>query len=404
MIHYITTNGIEQPWVYSELQTIRKAGIRAALHSMRKPNIIFFESEEMRSCKENTNIIYPIPIFRLLFSLFKAPFLYRLNFLEVLVNGFIGHRESILIRIKSLFHFVVACHWAQSISNTKVDLIHAQWAHSCATIGMYAAWLMDVPFSFTGHAVDLFRERAALLDKIKRAEFIVCISKFHRQFYLENGAKEEQLILSYCGIDSSKFKPKLISESKHRPFQILSSGRLVEKKGFHLLIDACKILSNRELNFKCLISGSGENLSFLNQQISDLNLQDKVKITGKPLMQADIQGFMDSGDCYCLPCIRSRDNDIDGLPLTLVEAMACGLPVISTNLVGIPDVIINKKTGLLVEPNSIVQIASAIEKLYNDPVLCAKLAKSGRSHATEVFDLKTCVTPLIKQFYSITHQ
>ena len=138
-----------------------------------------------------------------------------------------------------------------------IDAIHAQWAHSCGTIGMYGAWLLGVPFSFTGHATDLFRDRVALHDKIRRAEFIICISSFHREFYKKHGARDEQLHLAYCGIDVSDFAPSPSPNRCGERLRILSSGRLVEKKGFPYLIDACRLLADRGVPFECVIAGSG---------------------------------------------------------------------------------------------------------------------------------------------------
>jgi colanic acid/amylovoran biosynthesis glycosyltransferase len=107
---------------------------------------------------------------------------------------------------------------------------------------------------------------------------------------------------------------------------------------------------------------------------------------------------MHKGDCYCLPCVWASDNDVDGLPQMLMEAMACGLPVVSTRLVGIPDLVIDGQTGILLEPNRADTIAEAIEKLYRCPELRETLAKQGRERVIETFNLETCVDPLIDEF------
>ena len=103
---------------------------------------------------------------------------------------------------------------------------------------MYGAWLLGKSFSFTGHASDLFRDRVALEDKVRRAAFIICISTFHRDYYKKLGARDEQLVITYCGIDVSLFSPKPAEQPRQQPVTILSSGRLVDKKGFDYLIDA----------------------------------------------------------------------------------------------------------------------------------------------------------------------
>jgi glycosyltransferase involved in cell wall biosynthesis len=107
---------------------------------------------------------------------------------------------------------------------------------------------------------------------------------------------------------------------------------------------------------------------------------------------------MHGGDVYCLPCVWASDDDVDGLPQMLMEAMACGLPAVSTQLVGIPDLIENEKSGLLVQPRRSSELADALERLIRDPELAARLAATGRERVVEVFDLSRCLTPLMDQF------
>jgi glycosyltransferase involved in cell wall biosynthesis len=261
---------------------------------------------------------------------------------------------------------------------------------------MYAAWLLDKPFSFTGHGTDLWRDRVALEDKIRRSEFIVCISKFHRDLYLKHGARPEQLYIVYCGIDVEQFSPP--SEQRQPNdglIHIRSSGRLVEKKGFIYLIEACKILVDRKVPFECIIAGSGPVEHELREAIDRLNLGAYVTLTGEALKQEDIAAFSHSGTVYCLPCVWASDNDADGLPQMLMENMASGLPAISTRLVGIPDLIIDGETGLLVEPNNAKEIADAIERIGNDSDLARRLAEAGRNHILRHFDLETALEPLL---------
>jgi glycosyltransferase involved in cell wall biosynthesis len=398
MIHYMTTNGIGNAWVGNELRVVAKEGIPFMLHSLVRPPSTFFSSEDVLSKGDATRVLYPLPLSRGLKSLALAPLRFRKRFAGALWNAVTGKRETLRNRLVGLYHLYVACEWAGNLKNEDVDLIHSQWIHSGGTVAMYGAWLLDKPFSFTGHAADLFRERCALEDKIRRASFIVCISSFHRDFYLKHGARPEQLHIAYCGIDTAHFSPRLRQRVSGQAVRILSSGRLVEKKGFDVLIEACKILHDRGVAFECAIAGSGPLESALRAQVERVGLSSKISLTGQPLKQEDIPAFMHGGDVYCLPCVWASDDDVDGLPQMLMEAMACGLPAVSTQLVGIPDLIENEKSGLLVQPRRSSELADALERLIRDPELAARLAATGRERVVEVFDLSRCLTPLMDQF------
>ena len=172
----------------------------------------------------------------------------------------------------------------------------------------------------------------------------------------------------------------------------------MEKKGFARLIEACRILADRGASFDCVIGGSGELESELRSQVQRLGLEERVKLTGETLLQERITEFMHRGDVYVLPCVRAADSDVDGLPQMLVEAMACGLPAISTRLVGIPDLVQPEKTGLLVEPQDAAGLAEAIDRLMRDRPLAARLAAAGRRRVEEHFNLETCLEPLIERY------
>ena len=403
MIHYITSTGVGNAWVGNELMSLADNGITFRLHSLHKPAATFFKSDRVAEIAEQTNIIYPLGVGRVIASLLLAPFLFPRSFFPALCNSLFGRKESFKIRLKSFMHFCVACVWARTLRTQNVAHIHSQWINSCGTVGMYGAWLLGKPFSFTGHAADLFRERCALKDKIARAQFIVCISTFHRNFYLAEGADADKLLVSYCGIDSTKFSPsspeKSTSEAGQKgPIRLISAARLVEKKGFKYLITACKSLKDKNVAFECVIAGDGPLLAQLERQLERQDLGDVVSLTGRPLLQEDVPDFMRGGDIYCLPCVWASDGDVDGLPQMLMEAMACGVPVISTRLVGIPDLIDDSETGLLAEPNDADDLAEKIEQLINDKTLRRKLSVQGREKVEGQFDLSNCLEPLLGKF------
>ncbi|QDU89352.1 GDP-mannose-dependent alpha-(1-6)-phosphatidylinositol monomannoside mannosyltransferase [Pirellulimonas nuda] len=397
MIHYITTDGVGNATVANELRQLDRAGIPYRLHAMRRPGRLFHTSDWANEISRQTHYLYPLPLLPVIWSAVLAPFIFGTRCFAAGWNALTGERESLRGRLAGIAHFLVACHWARSLRRSEMTHLHSQWAHSGATIGMYGAWLLGKPFSFTGHACDLFRDRVALGDKIRRAEFIVCISEFHREFFLAQGARPEQLFIAYCGIDTTHFVPER-KTGRGGPFKIVSVSRLVEKKGYRYMLEACRLLLDRGVEIECVIGGSGPLAAQLQTFVQELGLAEHVAITGKAVAQEDLPSFYHWGDVFCLPCVWAADQDVDGLPQTLMEAMACEIPVVSTRLVGIPDLVLDGETGLLVEAEDAQQLAAALEKLQQDAVLRERLGAAGRAHVLQRFNVRTCLDPLLDRY------
>ncbi len=398
MIHYMTIQGVGDAWVGNELRVVGGHDIPVRLHALRAPQKTFFKSDDITALAEATDTLYPIAKRAIVLAVAAAPLRFGARFWGALGQALFGPRESLRIRLLGLWHLGVACHWAHKVRDQDVSHIHSQWAHAGASVAMYGAHLLGRSFSFTGHAADLFRERAALRAKIKAADFIVCISEFHREFYLSEGADPDKLFVVYCGIDTTHFTPVRRTRPKGAPVRILSSGRLVEKKGFDVLIRALGLLKSQGRPFEAVIAGSGPLEAELRDQIRAAGLEDEITLTGEALKQEDIPTFMASGDLYTLPCQRAADGDVDGLPQMLMEAMACGLPAVSTDLVGIPDLILDGETGLLVPPQAAEPLAAALARLDDDETLASSLAASGRRHVLDKFDLQICLEPLLARY------
>lgn len=400
MIHYMTTIGVGDAWVANELRVVSKNGIPYRLHALTRPEATYFSSPDVAAMNAAANVLYPMTKRQALMAFLAAPGRFGGVFWSALWNALTGPRESLRIRAVGLWHLAVACHWAAGLRGEKVSLIHSQWIHSAGTVAMYGAWLLNVPFSFTGHAADLFRNRQALTDKIRRAAFIGCISEFHRDFFLKEGARAEQLRIVYCGLDLSHFSAKPPRErTEGEAYHILSAGRLVEKKGFDVFIRAIGILRDRGVNARATIAGSGPLEARLRARIAQMGLDDIITLTGTAIKQEDIPAFMEGGDVYALHCVWASDNDVDGLPLMLMEAMACGRPSVSTRIVGIPDLVIHEKTGLLVEPDDNAEaLADALQRVLENPELAAELVGNANKHLKETFDLKSCLEPLLNEY------
>jgi glycosyltransferase involved in cell wall biosynthesis len=209
--------------------------------------------------------------------------------------------------------------------------------------------------------------------------------------------------VAYCGIYTDEMVPpsaehQALKAGPEGTFTILSAGRLIGKKGFPYVIEACKLLKDRGVKFRCVIAGSGPDEAMLRGMIEKLGVGDCVEMTGKALQQEKIPAFMHGGDVFTLACVWADDGDVDGLPQLTMEAMGCGLPAVTTRLVGNPDLVMHEKTGLLVEPNDAKGLADALERLAKDRELSAKLAVAGRKHVLDVFDITRSLEPLISQY------
>ena len=188
---------------------------------------------------------------------------------------------------------------------------------------------------------------------------------------------------------------------------ILAVGRLVEKKGYPYLIEACRILASRGYDFRCLIVGGGPQEPLLRKLIgqgspadassAENDLSESVKMVGR-VFQQDLLDYLEQADVFCLPCVVASDGDMDGIPNTLMEAMAMEIPTVSTTISGIPELIQDGRTGLLVPPKDAVALAEAIAALLDNNKLGYALGKAGRIRVMEEFEIGKNVDRLVDIF------
>jgi glycosyltransferase involved in cell wall biosynthesis len=276
-----------------------------------------------------------------------------------------------------------------------VSRIHAHFAHAPATIGMYAAGQLGVAFSFTGHANDLFRERTLLAEKLRRAQFVSCISQWHREMYRQvEAVRSFALPVIRCVVNTQEFKP---AEGKRDLSKILSVGRLVEKKGFDVLICAVAALGRRGIDVDCEIVGDGPCRAALEALIRELGVGDRVRLLGAK-SNAQVRELMANAGLFVLACKEDSQGDRDGIPVALMEAMASGLCVVSGDLVSIRELVVHEKTGLMVTPGDVDEFAEAIGSLIADPELAGRLSSQGCAWVRHEFSMETNVERLMAAF------
>ena len=244
--------------------------------------------------------------------------------------------------------------------------IHAHFAHDPALIGLLAHRLSGLPFSFTAHARDLYQiPGSALMGRAREASVIVTCCQANADYIqgVIQGAGRVELI--YHGVDLRMFRPALERRDHSEPL-IVSVGRLVEKKGFDDLLSACSLLAATGRKFRCEIYGEGPWRRDLEALRDGLGLGEIVKFSGERT-QRELVPIYQRADVFALTPRVTDDSDRDGVPNVLVEAMACGIPIVSTLVGGIPELVSHDTNGLLAKSNDAGAIAACLEFLLDHP-------------------------------------
>ena len=291
-----------------------------------------------------------------------------------------------------LKEFLKATALADRLSRTpEVDHLHAHFSHGATTVTWLSSLITGLPFSFTAHAKDIYCESlnpAGLLSrKMEAAKFVITCTDANRKHLQSLSSTPVHCIYHGLNADFSRLlrgQPSATRRSGH--LRILAVGRLVSKKGFDTLVQACAILKSLDVSFETVIIGeSGDHERELRNLISRYGLEAQVRLAG-PATQAQLLREYQQATVFCLPCRVLSDGDRDGIPNVLMEAMSCGLPVVTTDISGIPELIRNDVNGILVSPDSPAEIALAVQRVFREPLLAESLGRNAVKTIRENFD------------------
>lgn len=374
-------------FIYNEILSLEKKGfyiIPVSVHYPVNPSNI----DDVNKLKEKTSFLYRHSLWSFFTANIRCMFRYPFRYFRTL---FISVSDSLKTGIMShtgmgiLYRFFAASKAAEIILESGSLHIHSHFAHVATDIAMYASWISGIPFSFTSHANDLFQRGWLLKEKVNRSAFAVTISEYNRRFLIDRGAPEEKIHVIHCGVDMEFFRPRM-TQAVDSITKIGTIGRMVEKKGFDTLIDACELLRKKGCSFHLEIAGSGPLYNDLHDRINVKNLSDKINLIGA-LPHDRIPAWLKSKDIFALPCKRDKNGDMDGIPVVLMEAMAMGVPVISSRVSGIPELVEDGKTGLLIAENDAESLSDAILKILSDESLRNSIIKNGIEKVKHEFEL-----------------
>ncbi|MCE5336350.1 MAG: glycosyltransferase family 4 protein [Desulfobacteraceae bacterium] len=293
--------------------------------------------------------------------------------------------------------FLCGFHLGRRFQEESIEHIHAPWANGPATAAWVASRLTGIPFSFAAHAGDIYPPDGALEEKIRAAILVRTENNANvNHLRLHASGHEDKIRVIYSG------HPPMGGRSAtplERPVPtILALGRLVPKKGFDVLIRACGLLRDRGVDFRLVLGGWGPRAGRLLRLARGLDLVDKIDFPGA-VSYENVPGFMCSGDIFVMPSVIDSAGDRDGIPNVIVEALRCGLPVVATNVCGIPEVVRNGDTGILVPSGDEEAIADAIVRFARDPEGAREMARRGRELVLRDFDLRRNCLALLELFH-----
>ena len=390
---------LTETFILREMLEMEKQGqpilILPLFHTRER--IVHMEVEYLRSRVHYTPFISAGIIGANFYYLWRSPHAYG-KILWSALKGTWGSGEPF---IGAIAIFPKSVYLARMLEEREIRHVHAHFASHPAMAAMIISELIGIGFSFTAHAHDIFVSTEMLVEKIRKARFVVAISTFNKE-YLQQICRETapaKVKVIHCGVELERYARQQRPLKKDR-FTILCVASLKQYKGIAYLVRACALLKPRFGNFRCLIAGEGKEQKHLEHLIADLELKEVVNLVGGQT-QNRIASLLADADLFVLPSVVAFDGQMEGIPVALMEAMASGLPVVATRLSGVPELVQDRVTGLLVPPADERALAEAIGLLYENEHLRREIADRGRQRVIADFQLDASVSKL-RSLFSVT--
>jgi colanic acid/amylovoran biosynthesis glycosyltransferase len=394
MIAYISQSfpSLTTTFVYREVMELKRRGVPVSTFSIWRPDLGTLPPETRTVADETVNL-FPISRPRLLEEHMRCAVGHPVRYLRL--GAFLLTRRH--ERWVNIYKAWASAYAAREMTRRGVRHIHAHFASSPASVALVAARLTGASFSFTAHAVDIFAHRIMLIEKLREARFVIAISEYNKRVLAELVPEAaDKIHVVHCGVDPRAFAP-VTPQAGSGPPVVLAVGQMREKKGLPYLVEACRLLVERGVEFHCVIVGGGDGLDALRRQVSEAGLNGHLTLTG-PLFQSEVRAHLRQAALFVLPCIVAADGDRDGIPVSLMEAMAMELSVVSTTVSGIPELIADGQEGFLVPPREPAALADVLARLLGDSALRRSLGRNGRLKVMAEFDLEKNVEQLVHIF------
>ncbi|HWQ14627.1 MAG TPA: glycosyltransferase [Roseiflexaceae bacterium] len=383
-----TYPGLTTTFIDREITALRRWGVDLQVLAIRRPPASAPLSQDQRALQQGVTYLLPIRWLALLASQLYFALRRPRRFFGTLAYLLTRPHPGMRARAMSVVHFGEGVYAAYLLRRRRFDELHAHFVDRAATVALVAGRLLGKPYSLSIHAgPDIFVRPVLLREKLLEARHVVTCTRYNKA-HVERIAGQDlghKISHVHHGLDLARYCPA--PGAAEAPPLILSVGQLAARKGFAQLIRACARLRERGYTFSCRIVGNGPQRAELARLIDELALQEYVLLCGALSHEEVIEQYRRS-TMFVLACVRSGDGDRDGFPNVLAEAMAMQLPVISTDVSAIPELLEDGRNGLLVPPGDHLALADAMAALLDDPALRARLAEQGRRTILERFDVE----------------
>lgn len=389
--------GLTMTFIYREILGLRARGMKVAAFSIWKPRRDEL-SREAVDLMDSTFYVFPLNLLHFLGAHLYYFFTRPLKYISTFLFRWRRPDGEAKGRFRPLYHFAEAVYLAREMERQKVRHIHAGFASNPATLALLISRLTGIGFSFAAHARGIFAESVLMREKLAAARFVIASTRYNKDYLMAQfpDIATDKIRVIYHGVSLQDFQPGGRGKRDGLPV-ILSVAQFREKKGLPFLIEACHILKSTGQEFECCIVGDGAQRGYLEALIEKYGLQDVVRLEGI-VFQERLRDYYRRADILALPSVVASDGDRDGIPVTLIEAMATGCPVVSTFVSGIPELVQNGRTGLLVPPGDATALAEALLALLRDEGLRWHMGQTSRDRVVRQFDIEDSVAQVASLF------
>ncbi len=386
-------------FILNEILGIEEAGVDLNILVIRKQKLLF-SIDKIENLK--SSVVYLPQI--LWYMPFLSVFFNPIGFFKGLgvlfsFSGFYN-KWSVRSKLKKFRYYCISNYFAGKLKHKNIGHVHAHFAFIPVDIARILSKQLSLEYSVTAHAQDIYTNLKKIVKVVEETSFLVTCTGYNRDYInnLTDNKFQNKIFTIYHGIEINNWATnKLKTNVEGKELNIISVARLVEKKGLFYLLDAVFLLANEGVKIKCTIVGEGPLRNELEIYIEGNRITQFVQIIDfQP--QDIVKKYLLKSDVFVLPCVIAENGDIDGLPNAILESMAIGLPVISTSISAIPEAVVNRETGLVVNQRDGESIAKAILELRNNPDLYSLITLNAQKKIKEKFSIEKCNKSLLEVF------